>query len=107
MSFSSTSNPFASHAQTVLSAKTQELNQAAVEKQKLADYIQALQETLKAKEIELQQEQKKVTELEAKNQSVSVPQKEQTCGASTGWGSSSGWGNSGNKEHTVEEEKLW
>ena len=96
-----------SHAQTVLVSKTQELNQATVEKQKLADYIQTLQETLKAKEIELQQEQKKVTELEAKNQSVSVPQKEQTWGANAGWGSSSGWGNTGNKEHTVEEEKLW
>ena len=96
-----------SHAQTVLSAKNQELSQAAVEKQKLTEYIQTLQETLKTKNFELQQEQKKVTELEAKNQSVSVQQKEQTWGASSGWGSSSGWGNSGNKEHTVEEEKLW
>lgn len=96
-----------SHAQTVLSAKNQELSQAAVEKQKLTEYIQTLQETLKTKNFELQQEQKKVTELEAKNQSVSVPQKEQTWGASSGWGSSSGWGNTGNKNHTIEEEKLW
>lgn len=96
-----------SHAQTMLSYKDQELSQAVVENQKLTEHIKSLQEILKNKEIELQQEQTKVTELEAKNQSVSVPQKEQTWGASTGWGSSSGWGNTGNKEHTVEEEKLW
>lgn len=96
-----------SHAQTVLSAKNQELSQAAVEKQKLTEYIQTLQETLKTKNFELQQEQKKTAELEAKNQSISVTPKEQNWGASTGWGSSSGWGNTRNKEHTVEEEKLW
>lgn len=96
-----------SHAQTVLSAKNQELSQAAVEKQKLTEHVKTLQETLQNKDFELQKERQKVTELEAKNQSISFTPKEQTWGASAGWGSSSGWGTVGNKDHTIEEEKLW
>ena len=64
-----------------------------------------MQEQLKNKDLELQQEREKVAELEAKKSTVTAAPKEQTWGADAGWGSSSGWGT--NKTHTVEEEKLW
>lgn len=90
-----------SNAQTLISAKEQELSQTAGENQKLQDHIKTLQEALKVKDLELQQERQKVTELETKNQTVSATPKEHT------WGTSSGWGNNKNKEHTIEEEKVW
>lgn len=73
----------------------------------MQEQIKTLQESLKTKDLELQQERQKVTELEAKKPTVSATPKEHTWGADSGWGSTSGWGNTANKEHTVEEEKLW
>ena len=96
-----------SNAQNVISTKEQELYQTAGENQKLQEHIKTLQEALKNKDLELQQERQKVTELEAQNSTVSAKPKEHTWGTDSGWGSSSGWGNTANKEHTVEEEKLW
>ena len=67
-----------------------------------------MQEQLKIKDLELQQEREKVAELEVAKTTVSTAPKEHTWGADSGWGSSSGWGtNSQDKTHTVEEEKLW
>ena len=96
-----------SNAQTLISAKEQELSQAAGENQKLQDHIKTLQEALKAKDLELQQERQKVTELEEKNKTVSATTKEHTWGAAAEWGTSSGWSNNKNKERTIEEEKIW
>ena len=96
-----------SNAQNVISTKEQELYQTAGENQKLQEHIKTLQEALKNKDLELQQERQKVTELEVQNSTVSAKPKEHTWGTDSGWGSSSGWGNTANKEHTVEEEKLW
>lgn len=96
-------------AQQIISKKEQELYQTAGENQELQAYIKTLQDTLKTKDLELQQKQQKVTELEAKKQTVSATPKEQIWGADTDsrWGSTSGWGNTANKDHTIEEEKLW
>lgn len=96
-----------SNAQNVIAAKEQEISQTARENQKMQEQIKTLQESLKTKDLELQQERQKVTELEAKKPTVSATPKEHTWGADSGWGSTSGWGNTANKEHTVEEEKLW
>ena len=62
---------------------------------------------MKLKDLELQQERQKITELETQKSSASVTPKEHTWGTNSGWGSTSGWGNTTNKEQTVEEEKLW
>lgn len=96
-----------SNAQNILAEKEQEISRTAGENQKLHEHIKTLQETLKNKDHELQQERQKVTELEAKKSTVSATPKEHTWGADSGWGSTSGWSNTANKEHTVEEEKLW
>lgn len=69
---------------------------------------QKLQEALKTRDQELQQEREKVAAFEAKEKSIATAPKEHTWGADSGWGSSSGWGtNNTDKTHTVEEEKLW
>lgn len=80
---------------------------AAQEKNELQEQIKTLQKRLKIKDFELQKEQQKVHELEEKNATLSVSQKEHTWDNDSGWGSSSGWGNTANKNHTIEEEKLW
>lgn len=96
-----------SNAQNVIAEKEQEISQTAGANQKLQEHIKTLQEALKSKDIELQQERQKVTELEAKNQTVSAPPKAHSWGAEAEWGTSSGWGNTASKEQTIEEEKLW
>lgn len=96
-----------SNAQNVIAEKEQEISQTARAYQKLQEHIKTLQEALKSKDIELQQERQKITELETQKSTVSATPKEHTWGADSGWGSTSGWGNTANKEHTVEEEKLW
>jgi hypothetical protein len=96
-----------SNAQNVIAEKEQEISQTARAYQKLQEHIKTLQEALKTKDIELQQERQKVTELETQKSTVSATPKEHTWGADSGWGSTSGWGNTTNKERTVEEEKLW
>lgn len=96
-----------SNAHNIIAEKEQEISRTVGENQKLQEHIKTLQETLKNKEHELQQERQKVTELEAKKSTVSATPKEHTWGTDSGWGSTSGWGNTANKEHSIEEEKLW
>lgn len=90
-----------SDAQNVISAKEQELYKTAGENRKLQEHIKTLQEALKTKDLELQQERQKVTELETQKSTVSATSKEHTWGADSGWGTSSGWGNTNNKEITL------
>ena len=96
-----------SNAQNVITEKEHEIHLTAGENQKLQGQIKTLQEALKLKDLELQQECQKITELETQKSAASVTPKEHTWGTNSGWGSTSGWGNRTNKEHTVEEEKLW
>ncbi len=56
---------------------------------------------MKTKDLELQQERQKVTELETQKSTVSATSKEHTWGADSEWGTSSGWGNTNNKEITI------
>lgn len=92
-------------AKETIATKEQEVSMAESQNQKLQKQLRTMQEQLKNKDLELQQEREKVAELEAKKSTVTAAPKEQTWGADAGWGSSSGWGT--NKTHTVEEEKLW
>lgn len=77
------------------------LHEKKIENQKLQEHIKTLQEALKTKDLELQQERQKVTELETQKSTVSATSKEHTWGADSGWGTSSGWGNTNNKEITL------
>lgn len=90
-----------SDAQNIISSKEQELYKTAGENQKLQEHINTLQEALKTKDLELQQERQKVTELETQKSTVSATSKEHTWGADSEWGTSSGWGNTNNKEITI------
>lgn len=94
-------------AKDVITAKEQEAVLTSQQNQKLHEQLRTMQETLKTKDIELQQEREKVAELEAKEKNASITQKEKTWGAESGWGTTSGWGNNTDKTHTVEEEKIW
>lgn len=94
--------------QQKLQEKELEIRQATGANQKLQEYIKTLQEALKTKDIELQHERQKVTELETPKSTVSATSKEHTWGADSGWGSTSGWGRDAlnkSKEH-VEEISL-
>ena len=95
-------------AKETIATKEQEVSMAESQNQKLQEQLRTMQKQLKNKDLELQQEREKVTELEAKKSTIAAAPKEQTWGADAGWGSSSGWGtNTTDKTHTVEEEKLW
>ena len=95
-------------AKETIATKEQEVSMAESQNQKLQEQLRTMQKQLKNKNLELQQEREKVTELEAKKSTIAAAPKEQTWGADAGWGSSSGWGtNTTDKTHTVEEEKLW
>lgn len=81
-------------------------NRTIEETKKLQEQIKTLREALKTKEVDLQQEHQKVTELLSKN--VTVPAEDRTWGVDPEWGSSSSWGNNfKDQTHTVEEEKTW
>ena len=84
--------------------KDQELSHFAGENQNLQEHVKALQDTLKVKELELQQERKNVKELEAQKSTLSATPQEPTWGTNSEWGSASGWGNKVNKERTLEED---
>lgn len=94
-------------AKEVINAKEQEADITTQQNQKLQEQLRTMQEALKTKDIELQQEREKVAELEAKKNTATVTPKENTWGAESGWGTTSGWGNNTDKTHTVEEEKEW
>lgn len=95
-------------ANETIATKEQVITSISDQNMKLKEQLHTMEMELKNKNLELQQERQKVTELEAKKSEISQAPKEKTWGADAGWGSSSGWGtNNANKTHTVEEEKLW
>lgn len=67
------------------------------ENQSLKQQISDLQQTLSAKNQELDQAKQRINDLEVSSK------KDQTWGVSSDWGNQSGWGNSQN----IEEDKTW
>jgi hypothetical protein len=94
-------------AKELAASKELVASQTAQHNQKLQEQLHTMQDALKTKELELQQERNKTAILEAQNKNLSAAPKEHTWGADRSWGSRSGWGNNANttKEH-VEEINL-